>query len=153
MCVRTCRIGQNVPERSPEADIFPMENQQPALQDVYDYSTIDGVQQKMLAVSGNPAYKFVPEHDQKSMKEDDPAYINMDIRQQEEVAECGKLRYYSTPGAAASDKWHFLFFLLQSQKVGYIPKWNWITHLTYAYTISQDFDLTLELNCKSYKYH
>ena len=104
MCVCTCRMSQNVPERSPEADIFPMEDQQPALQDDYEYSTVDDVQQKLLAISGNPAYKFVPEHDLKYMQEDDPPYINMDIIQQAEVVTCGKLRYGSTPGAAASDK-------------------------------------------------
>ena len=103
VCVCTCRAGQNSPERSSEADIVPMENQQPALRGVNDYSPADDVQQQMLAISDNPAYKFVPKRDQKPKQEDDPAYVNMDISQQKEVATCGKLGYGSTPGAAASD--------------------------------------------------
>ena len=101
MC--TCRIGQNAPQRSPVADTstVPVESHQPALQDDHDYSTVDDVQLQMLAISGNPAYEFVPDHDQKPMQEDDQAYVNIDISQQEKVATCGKLGYGSTPGAAA----------------------------------------------------
>ena len=96
VCVCTCRMGHNVPE------------------DDNDYSTVDDVQRQMIAIPGNPAYKFFPEHDQQSMQEDNPAYTNMDdpvyvdmdISQQEAVVSFGKLRvgYGSTPGAAASDK-------------------------------------------------
>ena len=105
MCVYacTCRIGQNVPERSPEADIVSMESQQPALQDVHDYSTVDDVQKQMLALSGNPAYKFVPEHDQKLVQEYDQSYVNIEVSQQEQVVRFGKPGYGSTHGAAASD--------------------------------------------------
>ena len=81
-----------------------MESQQPALQDVSDYSTVDDVQQQMLGISGNPAYKFVPEHNQNPMQEYDQAYVKMDSGQQEEAVTSGKLGYGSTPGAAASDK-------------------------------------------------
>ena len=102
MCI--CRIGQIVPERSPVADTVPVEIPQPPLQDDHDYSTVDDVQQQMLAISGNPAYKFVPEHDQKSLQEDDRAYSNIDISQQEEVVTSGKLGNGMAPGAAASNK-------------------------------------------------
>ena len=103
MCI--CRIDQIAPERSPVADTVPVESQQPALQDDHDYSTIDDVQQQMLAIEDNPAYKLVPEHYQKPMQEDDQAYSNIDISQQEEVVTSGKLEYASSaPGAAASDK-------------------------------------------------
>ena len=81
-----------------------MEIQQPALQDDHDYSTVDDVQQQLLAISGNPTYKFVPEHDQKSLQEDDRAYSNIDISQQDEAVTSGKLGYGTAPGAAASDK-------------------------------------------------
>ena len=104
MCMCTCRIGQNVPEKSPVADTVPMESQQPALQDDHDYSTVDDLQQQMLAISGNPAYKFVPKHDQKSLQEDDRAYSNIDISQQEEVVTLGKPGHGTTPRAAASNK-------------------------------------------------
>ena len=104
VCVCNCRVGQNVPERSPEADIVTVESQRPALQDVHDYSTVDDVQQQILEISGNLAYKFVPEHDQKPMQEDDEGYINIDSSQQEEAVTYGILCYGSTPGAAASDK-------------------------------------------------
>ena len=100
-CVCTCRIGQNVPEKS---DTVPVESQQPALQDDHDYSTVDDIQQQMLAISGNPAYKFVPEHDQKPLQKDDQAYSNIDISQQGQVGTSGKLRFVTAPGAAASDK-------------------------------------------------
>ena len=108
VCTCTClyfsRVGQNVPERSTVADTFPMESQQPALQDDHDYSTVDDVKQQMLAISGNPAYKFVPEHDQQLLQEDDRAYSNIDISQQEEVVTCGKPGSGTVPRAAASDK-------------------------------------------------
>ena len=105
MCVCTCRIGQNVPETSPAANsTVPVESQQPALQDDHDYSTVDDVQQQMLAIEDNPAYTIVPDHDQKPLQEDDQAYSNIDISQQEEVVPSGKLGYAgSAPGAAASE--------------------------------------------------
>ena len=89
MCIR--RIRQNVPESSPVADTVPVESQQPALQDDHDYSTVDDVQQQMLSIDDNPAYRFVPEHD--PMQEDDRAYSNVDICQEEDVVTCGKLGY------------------------------------------------------------
>ena len=65
----------------------------------------DDEQQQMLAIPGNPAYKFVPEHDQKPMQEYNQAYSNNDISQQEKVVTSGKLGYAgSAPGAATSDK-------------------------------------------------
>ena len=102
MC--TCRIDQNVSERSPVADTVSVESQQPAQQDDCDYSTVDDVQQQILAISGNPAYKFAPEHDQKPTQEDGQPYFNTDIRQQEEVVTSGKRGYGTAAGAAASDK-------------------------------------------------
>ena len=99
--VCTCRIGQIVSAKSPVADTVPVETQQHALKDDHDYSTVDDVQLQMLAISGNPAYKIVPEHHQKPMQEGDQAYVNIDISQQGKVATCGKLGYGSTPGAAA----------------------------------------------------
>ena len=99
-----CRIGQNVPEKSPIADTVPVESQQPALQDEHAYSTVDDMQQQMLAIIGNSAYEFLPEHDQNSMQEDDQVYSNIDISQQEEVVTFGKLSYGTAPRAAASDK-------------------------------------------------
>ena len=104
--VCTCRIDQIVPERSPVADTVHVESQHPALQDDHDYSTIDDMQQQMLAISGNPAYEFVSEHDQKPMQEfeDDRAYSNIDISQQEKAVTSGKLGYGTALGAAASDR-------------------------------------------------
>ena len=103
MC--THRIGQNVLERSPVVDTVPVESQQPALQDDHDYSTVDDVQQQMLAIADNPAYKSFPEHDQKPLQEDDHTYSNIDISQQEEVVTSGKVGYSGTAlGVAASDK-------------------------------------------------
>ena len=83
-CVCTCRVGQNVRERSFVADTIPVDSKEPALQDDLDYSTVDDVQQQMLAISGNPAYKFVPDHSQQPMQEDDRVYSNIDACQQEE---------------------------------------------------------------------
>ena len=99
-----CRIDQIVPTRSPVADTFPVESQQPALQDDHDYSTIDDVQQQMLAISGDLEYEFLPEHDQKLMQEDDRAYSNIDISQREEIIISGKTVYDTAPRAAASNK-------------------------------------------------
>ena len=100
----TCRIGQNVPEKSLVADTVPVEGHEPALQDEHDYSTVDDVQH--LVIADNPAYRFVPKHDQKPMKEEDQVYSNIDISQQGKVLTSGKLAGYagSAPGVAASDK-------------------------------------------------
>ena len=95
-----CRIGQNVPKRSPVADNVPVEGQKPGLRDDQDYSTVDDVQQPMLAMSNNPAYKFVPEHSQQLIQGDDQAYSNVDIGQQEEVVTSGNPSYVT----AARDK-------------------------------------------------
>ena len=79
-----------------------MESQQPALQGDHHYSTVDDIQQ--LVVADNPAYEFVTEYDQKPMQEDDRTYSNIDISQQEEVVTSGKLGHVgSAPGAVASD--------------------------------------------------
>ena len=84
VCMCTYRVGQNVPERSHVADTIPVDSRQPALQDDNDYSTVDDVQQQMLVISGNPAYKFVPKHSHQPLEEDDQAYSNIDVCQQEE---------------------------------------------------------------------
>ena len=102
MCI--CRIGQIIPERSPVADTVLEKSQQPELQDDHDYSTVDDVQQQMLAIAGNPAYKFVPEPDQNPMQEDDGAYSNIDISQQEKAVTSGKQGYGTAPRGAVSDK-------------------------------------------------
>ena len=102
--MRNCKIGQIVPTRSPVAGTFPVESQQPALQDDHDYSTLDDVQQQMLAISGDSEYEFLLEHDQKPMHEDDRAYSNIDISQQEEIVRSGKTVYDTASRAAASNK-------------------------------------------------
>ena len=105
MCVYTCRIGQNVPKKSPVVDTGHVENWQSALQDDHEYSTVDNEQLQMFGISDNPAYDFVPELDQKPMQEDDRAYSNLDICQQEEVVTSGNPRYGTAARAAsASDK-------------------------------------------------
>ena len=98
MCI--CRIGQNVPAKSPVADIDAVESQQPALQDDHDYSTFDDVQQQTLAVSDDSAYEFLPDHDHELMQEDDQAYVNIDISQQV----IGRQGYSTASEAAASNK-------------------------------------------------
>ena len=103
MCV--CRIGQTIPERSPVANTPPVESKQPALQDDHYYSTVGDVQQQMLVLSGDDsAYEFLSEHDQKSLQEDDRAYSNIDISQQEEVVTSGKPGYSKAPRAATNGK-------------------------------------------------
>ena len=97
-------MGQNVPERSFVADTIPVDSEEPALQNDHDYSTVDDAQQQVLAISGNPAYKFAPEHSQQPLEEDDRAHSNIDISQQEEVVTSAKLGYGTAPRAAASDK-------------------------------------------------
>ena len=108
MCVhaRVCayRVGQNVPQRSLVADTVPVDSQQPALQDDHNYSTVDDMQQQMLAISANPAYEFVPEHSQHPLQEDDRAYSNIDLSQQEGVVTGGKPGCGTAPRAAACDK-------------------------------------------------
>ena len=90
MYVCVCRVGQNVPEKSPVADTVLVENQQPALQHDPNYFTVDDMQQQMLAISANPAYKFVPEHSQHPLQGDDHTYSNIGTSQQKEVVTGGK---------------------------------------------------------------
>ena len=104
MCVCACRVGQNVPQRSPVADTVPLDSQQLALQDDHNYSTVDDMQQQMLATSANPAYQILPELSQHPLQEDDQTYSNIDISQQEEVVTCGKPVCGTATRAAASDK-------------------------------------------------
>ena len=104
MCVCACRLGQNVPERSPAVDTVPVDSQQPALQDDHNYSTVDDMQQQMLAISSNPAYKFVPEHSQHPLQGNDHTYSNIGTSKQKEVVTGGKPGCGTAPGAAASDK-------------------------------------------------
>ena len=103
-CVCAYRVGQSVPQRSPVANTVAVGSQQPALQDDHNYSTVDDMQQQMLAISANPAYKFVPEHSQHPLQEDDQTYSNIDIGQQEEVVTCGKPGSGTALGPAASNK-------------------------------------------------
>ena len=92
VCVCTCRVGQNV------------DSHQPVLQDDHTYSSVDDAQQQMFALSGNPAYKTVPEHSEQPLQEDDRAYSNIDISQQEEVATSGNPEHGTALGAAAGAK-------------------------------------------------
>ena len=79
-----------------------LEGQQPVVEDDYTYSTVDDLQPEMLPISGNPAYKLVPEHDQQPLEEDDPVYSNID--QPETVVSPENPKHGTAPTAAASAK-------------------------------------------------
>ena len=102
--VCTCRVGQNVPERSSLFNTILVDSQQPVLQDDHDYPAVDDMQQQMFTLSVNPAYEVVPEHSQQPLQEDNQAYSNSDISQYEAVVTSGKPEHGTAFRAVASTK-------------------------------------------------
>ena len=99
MCVCVlCRAGQNFSAGLPVAGTIFVYSQQPVLQDDHD------TQQQMYALPGNPAYNIVPEHSQQPLQQDDWAYSNNDISQQEAVVPSGSTKHGAALKAAACAK-------------------------------------------------
>ena len=89
-------------ECSGVAEASFLEDQQSVLQDVYTYSTVDDMQQKMPATLRNPAYKFVPKHKEQPLQVDDHMYSN--LNQQEEFNNSENPKHGTALIAAASAK-------------------------------------------------
>ena len=82
MCMHTCRMDNNLPERSVATGnaLVDSNNQHQVLEDDHTYSSVDDLQQQTFMVSDNPVYNasLLP------LQDDDHAYSNTKFSQEQE---------------------------------------------------------------------
>ena len=104
LCVCTCRVSRNVPQKSHVQGATTLDSQQPMLQDDHTYSTVDDMQGQMFMVSSNPAYGTVTEYDKQPVPQDDHTYSTVDSSEQDTVVTSGSQAYATSLRAASSAK-------------------------------------------------